>query len=79
MASTIYNRWVLGIPPDVAGVRQLLYEGCITAQVEDGVFAMSWEIYEFGLVCITASMGREDQEVHDTVSLYRFGMDQIRW
>ena len=79
MARPVYNRLVLGIPPDVAVQPQLLFEGSVTAQVEDGVFTLRWEIFEFGLVCITASMGGGRQEVYDTVSLYRWGMDQIRF
>ena len=63
------NRWVLGPPPRVGNNPELIFHGAITAQVEEGVFTLEWEIYDLGLLGLTIRLFLRGQAVQ-TIHLY---------
>ena len=47
------DRWILGRPPRPRVEPALIFDGESCTTQREGNFILRWEVYEFGLICIT--------------------------
>ena len=61
----VYDQWVRGRPFRPTVEPSLLVGGGFSSVQAEGTFTLSWEIYEWGLTCLTVTVTYPHTEVHE--------------